>query len=89
MKKFKVNICCGTYCHVMGGADLQLLNEVLPEEIAQHVDLRFSTCLGLCKVDNGNPPFVEIERKAISEANITKITEELKTLMGGEQDDRK
>jgi NADH:ubiquinone oxidoreductase subunit E len=89
MKKIKVTICCGTYCHVMGGAEVQLLDELIPPEIAEHVDMRYSTCLGYCKEGYGNPPFVEINGKYMAESNVEKITQELRALLEGMQDDSK
>lgn len=89
MKKIKVTICCGTYCHVMGGAEVQLLDELLPPEIAEHVEMRYSTCLGYCKEGHGDPPFVEINGKYMAESNVEKIKQELRVLLGGMQDDSK
>lgn len=89
MKKIKVTICCGTYCHVMGGAELQILDELIPSELIKYVDVRHSTCLGYCKEGYGDPPFVEIDGKYMSESNVEKIAQELRALIGGMQDDSK
>jgi NADH:ubiquinone oxidoreductase subunit E len=89
MEKIKVTICCGTYCHVMGGAEVQLLDELLPPEIAEHVEMRYSTCLGYCKEGLGNPPFVMINGKYMAESNVEKITQELRAILGGMQDECK
>ncbi len=89
MEKIKVTICCGTYCHVMGGAEVQLLDELIPPEMARHLDIRYSSCLGYCKEGYGNPPFVKINGKYMSESNVEKIKQELLALLGGMQDERK
>jgi NADH:ubiquinone oxidoreductase subunit E len=77
--KVLVKICAGTMCYMMGGSQLQLLPEMLPEELADNVDIDGSVCLGYCSdKTKGNPPFVEINGRCMSEANIRKIILEIK-----------
>lgn len=77
MKKIKLKVCCGTYCHIMGGAELQLLNELIEPELFKQVELSFSTCLGYCKNEGVRAPYVEIDGKAMAEASIEKIKSRL------------
>ena len=84
-KKITVKICTGTLCYVMGGSELQLLDEYLPEDVKEKVDIKGSTCLDFCnREDSPRAPFVMVGDKVISEASITKvveaINEELKKL---------
>lgn len=83
MKKIQLTICCGTYCHVMGGSEFPMLNEILSPEIMKHVELKLSTCLGYCKSEAYKPPFVLVDDRLIQEASITKIISELEKLVEG------
>jgi NADH:ubiquinone oxidoreductase subunit E len=78
-----IKICCGTMCYVLGGAELMLLDEWLPEALKEKVHLQTSTCLGYCKDESRKPPFVEIEGECIDQANQTKIIEKIKKYTGG------
>ena len=48
MEKLTVQICTGTLCYIMGGSELQLLGEYLPETLADKVEIRGATCLDIC-----------------------------------------
>ncbi|MFW5656779.1 MAG: hypothetical protein ACOC0C_04100 [Bacteroidota bacterium] len=74
----RITICCGTYCHVMGGSELQLFGDFIPDELKDSIDFRFSTCLGYCNNNNGNPPFADVNGKCIPEATNEKLLVELK-----------
>lgn len=69
-----VKICCGTVCHVMGGANLPLLSDFLSDELKAKVKVEGKSCLGHCNKDL-KPPFVEVNDKIISEASFSKIIE--------------
>lgn len=63
-------------CYVMGGAELPLLGEHLPEEWKEWVEVKGSTCLDYCNNPlNGRPPFVEVNGRCISEATVSKVKE--------------
>lgn len=77
--KLSVRICTGTLCYVMGGADLQLLSDYLPEELACKVDIKGSPCLDCCnREDAPKAPFVKVGETIISEANISKVIDAIK-----------
>ncbi len=80
MEKVIVKLCCGTMCYVMGGAELQLLDEQLPEELTARVDIRAVTCLDLCHKgpEAGKAPFAMVGDTIISSANKDKIIEEIR-----------
>lgn len=73
-----MKICCGTYCHVMGGAALQVPEEIIPANLLKHIDFRYSPCMGQCRETNGQPPYVEINQELMKEASSEKIVRVLK-----------
>ncbi|MBN1113612.1 MAG: DUF1450 domain-containing protein [Bacteroidales bacterium] len=78
-KKIKVKICIGTLCYVMGGSELQLLEEHLPEELKKRVDIEGSICLGFCNSnEDEKPPFASVNGKCVSRASITKLINQIK-----------
>lgn len=77
--KIKVKICIGTLCYVMGGSELQLLEDYLPEDLKKHVDIEGSICLGYCnESEDLKPPFASVNGKCISRASITTIINQIK-----------
>ncbi len=86
MKKLPVKICTGTLCYVMGGAELQLLDESLPAELLAQIDIQGSPCLDYCNQEEAsNAPYVLVGGELIRRANISKVVEEIKRqLHGGE-----
>ncbi len=74
-----VKICCGTVCHVMGGSDLPLVADFLPEEIKSKVKIEGTPCLGFCNRSGAHkPPFVTVNGIMISEATFAKIIDHIK-----------
>jgi NADH:ubiquinone oxidoreductase subunit E len=80
-QKFKVKICSGTTCYVLGGAQLMLLEDMLPADIKDQVEVVGSPCLGVCKQkDMGKPPFAMVNDKILAEASIHSIVEYIRNL---------
>ncbi len=78
-KKLTVKICTGTLCYVMGGADLQLLDEQLPAELLAQVDIMGSPCLDCCnRDDSAQAPFVRVGDRIVSGATLSKVIEVIK-----------
>ncbi len=78
MDKIKLKICMGTMCYVMGGAELKDFIETLSQEIKQHLEISFSSCLGYCN-EKQDPPFIELNGKmlaGISKSNLMQILKE-------------
>lgn len=48
MKKYIVEICIGTPCHLMGAQDLINAVQDLPGGVLERIQLRSGTCLHLC-----------------------------------------
>jgi NADH:ubiquinone oxidoreductase subunit E len=86
MKKHKVTICTGTACFVMGGSELLLLEEQLPDDLKELTESEGSPCIGVCKLSeygktqSAHAPFVQINGKVVEQANIPKIIEYLRGL---------
>jgi len=85
MKKHKVTICTGTACFVMGGSELLLLEEQLPDDLKEITDIEGSPCIGNCKQSEygktqSNAPFAQIDGELIEQANAQKIIEYLRDL---------
>ncbi|MBQ4278760.1 MAG: hypothetical protein IJC16_02235 [Rikenellaceae bacterium] len=78
-KKLTVKICTGTLCYVMGGADLQLLDEQLSPELLSRVDIMGSPCLDCCNHDDSaQAPFVKVGERVVSGATISKVIDAIK-----------
>jgi len=71
--KYKVKICTGTLCHVMGGAELPALEDHLPENLKSKVIVKGMVCENYCNETDLKPPFVLINEELMQEASIEKI----------------
>ena len=77
-----VKICTGTACYVMGGANLLMLEECLPEHLKDRVEIEGTSCMGYCSLgEKGKAPFVMVNDQLISEATLEKITQKIKTML--------
>ena len=79
MEKITVKVCTGTTCFVMGGANLQELNEIISEKYSDKVELTASNCLGLCSInwEYSKAPYVKVNEEVVSEATPEKVIEEI------------
>lgn len=78
--KYKVQICCGTMCYIMGGAELHLLNDHLPTPLKGKVSIEGATCFGKCNTKDKKHPCVLINGDIITNASTQKIIAKLQTL---------
>ena len=79
IKKVIVKICAGTHCYLMGGSELQLFSEYLPDNHKDKVAVIGSSCLGFCDAEDGcKPPFVMVNNKKIQNASIQSLLELVK-----------
>ncbi|MDC7126156.1 MAG: NAD(P)H-dependent oxidoreductase subunit E [Spirochaetales bacterium] len=83
--KIDVTICTGTTCYVMGASDLLTLEETLPEKILNRVNITGTTCLNLCKNKEDKPPFVMVNEKIISKANLESVKKAIQQELSGEK----
>lgn len=81
MEKIKIEICCGTACYLLGASRLLELENTLPEELRDRVEIEARPCLNLCEQESlGGAPYVrindtEIMAQATNETVIDRITE--------------
>lgn len=84
MKKIKVSICTGTACFVMGASEIMLLEEELPPELRDMVEIEGVTCLDLCKnAECGKAPFVRINDEILAQATLLSVLEKIQQLANG------
>ena len=81
MESVKIEICCGTARYLLGAANMMNIEDQLPAEWRDKVDIEAKTCLELCERDNlGGAPYVringtEIMSQATPEKLLTRIGE--------------
>ena len=81
MKKITVSICTGTACYVMGASEILILEDSLPEELKEIVEVRGITCLDKCKNSEcGKTPFVLVNDEVIPDADLSKVLEKINEL---------
>lgn len=74
MRKIKVSICTGTACYVMGASELLLLNENLPENLRDAVEIEGVPCIEQCHgAMKKHPPYVKIDGELIQSATLQTI----------------
>ena len=87
--KIKVEICLGTTCSVLGSFRLSALEEQLPPELKDRVEVVGCACLDVCHDRNyGNAPFVRInDDRIVDNATIEKVIDILRDdyLPGGNE----
>lgn len=83
MEKITVEVCTGTACYCMGGADLLLLEEHMLEQwgemgadermFSERIEFRGAPCCDACRVEGRKPPFVRINGTLVGQADIQKV----------------
>ena len=83
MEKIKVDVCVGTTCFVMGGANLQELQSLLPRKYGEQVDVSCIPCLELCSISDGysKAPFVKVNNEVIDDASIEKVVDKINGIL--------
>ena len=84
MEKISVKVCLGTTCFVMGGNNLQELNEIIPQKYGDKVVVSGSPCLGLCSInwEYSKAPYVKVDDDIIQEATVEKVLEAIEKKLG-------
>ncbi len=78
MDKLQVEICMGTTCHIFGSSELLRVEDFLPEEMKDAVEVKAVACLSACNNDNfGGAPFVRVGGSVVSRATINSILDEV------------
>jgi NADH:ubiquinone oxidoreductase subunit E len=85
MEKVKVEICCGTACYLLGAANMMNIEDQLPAEWHDKVEVEAKTCLELCERENlGGAPYVRInDMEIMSQATPEKLLARIGELVGG------
>lgn len=83
-QNYMVQICTGTLCHLMGGAEIPALQDYLPNNLKSKVFIKGMVCANYCKNTDLKPPFVLINGDLMPEASIDKIIQFLQNI---EKDD--
>lgn len=82
-KLIKVSICSGTACFVMGGSELLLLEDELPEAWRGRVSLEASPCLGYCKDRScGRAPFVSLDGERLDAVTMPALLSRIGEKLG-------
>ncbi|MBO7182467.1 MAG: NAD(P)H-dependent oxidoreductase subunit E [Kiritimatiellae bacterium] len=78
-----VEICMGTTCYVMGGAQLASIADRLPEEWKDRVTVKGMRCVGACQqgVTYGRAPFVRVNDELIAEADEGKVLNAIRSIL--------
>ena len=80
MEKINVDICFGTACFVLGGSQLQELENALGSELREKVNITPQNCLGLCNNNEFNhAPYVKVNGHIIDGATIEKVINKIKS----------
>ena len=89
MDKIKVEICCGTACYLLGAANLMTIEDDIPANMRDKVEVEARTCLELCERENlGGAPYVRINGSEIlAQATREKVLDRLSELLGGATQD--
>ena len=84
MEKISVKVCLGTTCFVMGGSNLQELNDIIPKKYGSRVEIAGSPCLGLCSIKwkYSKAPYVKIDEDVIEEATVEKVLASINEKLG-------
>ena len=79
MKKIEVKVCLGTTCFVMGGGNLQELNDIIPKKYGDKVEVLGSNCLGLCSInwEYSKAPYVKVNDEVVTDATVEKVLAEI------------
>jgi NADH:ubiquinone oxidoreductase subunit E len=82
-QKITVSICAGTACYVTGASEIMLLEDHLPDEVRDRVQVEGVTCTGKCKnPDCGRAPFVLINGEVLAGATLYAVLEKVLELTG-------
>ena len=83
-EKLLVEVCVGTTCFVLGASALQSLEDFLPEECRDKVEIVGAPCLGCCRNRNeSGAPFVRVGNEIVSNATIQNVIEKIQAVLAG------
>ena len=81
MEPITVTVCAGTTCVLMGGSNLLMLEEQLPEHLVGRVKVKGARCLERCDGSHPNEaPYVLIDGELLADATLPRILARLEAL---------
>lgn len=78
MEKIIVEICTGTACYVVGGAELLTIEDYFSEDELRMIQVKGLSCLKLCNGDNPATPYAVVDGKIIEKATVELLAEEVR-----------
>ena len=79
--EINVRICVGTTCYVMGGGDLLIIKDLLPEHMQESVSVVMVACLGKCRMYGASKaPFVEVNGEVLTNCSTVSVLKHLEGL---------
>ena len=85
MEKLKLEICCGTTCYMLGAAKLMTLENIMPAEWRDKIEVAGLPCMELCVSEKlSGAPFARLDGEVIPQATIEKILEAVRGKLKGE-----
>ncbi len=86
MEKIKLQICCGTTCYMLGGSQLLQIENELPPEWLDKVDISASPCVEECVSEKiCEAPFVRINGKLYGHATVESVCEVIASILAEEE----
>ena len=86
MEKLKLEICCGTTCYMLGAAKLMALENIMPAEWRDKVDIAGLPCMELCVSEKlCGAPFARLDGEVISQATVEKVLEAVRCKLAGDE----
>ena len=75
MDKILVKVCMGTGCFIKNSAIVQQLNDIIPKNYKDSVEMEPIQCLGLCSIkwEDSKAPYVKVDDDVIEEATVKKV----------------
>jgi NADH:ubiquinone oxidoreductase subunit E len=66
----------------MGASDILLLEDNLPLELKELVEIEGSTCLGMCREEQtGKAPFVSVNGEIMSNATLPSVLQKIREVV--------
>ena len=73
-----VEICSGTACYIMGGANLLTVADELRVDELKKVEISASTCMDECNECADECPYAKVNGELIPKANMTVLVEKIR-----------
>ena len=86
MDKIHLEICCGTTCYMLGADKLLKIENEMPDEWRERVEVCAIPCLDQCMSENlCGAPFVKINGEVIARAAPEIVFDAIRVLLEGKE----